>query len=80
LALIFYTHCRIKLEQEDGEEDWTKHIIAKEFINICSIIEVPNITTLSENQPRYYVNMPRIPTIINHAFVIESKNMVENLT
>jgi len=23
--------------------------------------------------------MPRIPTIINHAFVIESKNMVDNL-
>jgi len=23
--------------------------------------------------------MPKIPTIINHAFVIKSKNMVENL-
>jgi hypothetical protein len=23
--------------------------------------------------------MPRIPTIINHAFIIKSKNMVENL-
>jgi hypothetical protein len=31
---------------------------------------------LFEDQPRYYVNMFRIPTIINHAFVIESENMV----
>ncbi len=41
-------------------------------------MEVP-IVGLFEDQPRYHVNMPRIPTIINHAFVIESENMVENL-
>jgi hypothetical protein len=32
-----------------------------------------------EDQPRYYVNMLKIPITINHAFVIESYNMVENL-
>jgi hypothetical protein len=65
-------------EHEDGEQKWTKHTIAKEFINIGSTIEVP-VDGLFENQPRYYVNMPRIPTIINHASIIESQNMVENL-
>jgi hypothetical protein len=37
------------------------------------------IIGLSKNQPRYYVNMPKIPIITNHAFIIESKNMVKNL-
>jgi hypothetical protein len=37
------------------------------------------IIGLPKYQPRCYVNMPRIPIITNHAFVIESKNMVENL-
>jgi hypothetical protein len=37
------------------------------------------IIGLSKNQPRYYVSMPKIPIIIKHAFVIESKNMVKNL-
>jgi hypothetical protein len=26
-----------------------------------------------------YVNMPKIPTITNHTFIIKSKNVVENL-
>ncbi len=50
----------------------------EKLINIGSTIEVP-IFGLYEDQFRYYVNMPKIPTIINHAFVIELKNMVENL-
>jgi hypothetical protein len=37
------------------------------------------IASLSENQTRYYVNMPRIPIITNHASIIKFKNMVENL-
>jgi hypothetical protein len=65
-------------EQEDCEQDWTKHIVAEELINIGSTIEVP-IVGLFEDQPRYYVNMPIILTIINHAFVIELENMVEKL-
>jgi len=31
-----------ELEQEDGEQDWTEHIVVKELINIGSTIEVPN--------------------------------------
>ncbi len=37
------------------------------------------IIGLFKYQHRYYVNMPRIPIVINHAFVIKSKNMVEIL-
>ncbi len=48
------------------------------LINIGSTIKVP-IVGLSEDQPRYYVYMFKILTITNHAFVIKSKNMVENL-
>ncbi len=65
-----------KLEQEDGEQDWTKHTIAKELINIGSTTKVP-IACLFKYQPRYYVNMLEIPTITKHASVIKSKNMVE---
>ncbi len=65
-------------KQEDGEQNWTKHTIVKEFINMGSAIEVL-IASLFGNQPRYYVNMPKIPIFINHAFIIESENMVENL-
>ncbi len=48
------------------------------FINIGSITKVP-ITNLSEDQPRYYVNMPTILLVNNHVPIIESENMVENL-
>jgi len=48
------------------------------FINIGSTIKIP-IASLSKDQPTYYVNMFRIPIITNHASVIESENMVENL-
>jgi sRNA-binding carbon storage regulator CsrA len=65
-------------KQGDGEQNWTKHTVVKEFINIGSTIEVP-IASLSGNQPRYYVNMPKILIVINHASIIESENMVENL-
>ncbi len=65
-------------KQEDGEQNWTKHIVVKEFINIGSIIEVP-IASLFKYQLRYYVNMPKIPIVTNHASIIESENMVENL-
>jgi hypothetical protein len=37
------------------------------------------IDGLFEDQLKYYVNIPRIPAITNHAYVIESENMVENL-
>jgi len=37
------------------------------------------IIGLFKDQHRYYVNMPKIPIVINHAFVIKSKNTVENL-
>ncbi len=67
-----------KPKQEDGEQNQTKYIAAKEPINIGSTIEVP-IASLSEDQPRYYVNMPIILIVTNHAFVIELENMVENL-
>jgi hypothetical protein len=53
-------------KQKDGEQDWTKHTIVKELINIGSTTEVP-IVGLSKDQPRYYVNMFRILIIINHA-------------
>jgi hypothetical protein len=43
-------------------------------MNIGSTSEMI-IVGLFENQPKYYVNMLRIPIVINHA----SKNMVENL-
>ncbi len=66
------------LQQKDGEQEWTEHTIAKKFINMGSITKV-TIIGLSKNQPRYYVNMPKIPIITNHAFIIESKNMVKNL-
>ncbi len=36
------------------------------------------IIGLLKDQPRYYVNMPRILIVTNHAFAIESKSMVEN--
>jgi hypothetical protein len=62
-----------------AKQNWTKHTIAEEFINMCSTTEVP-IASLFKDQPRYYVNMPRILTIISHAYVIKSNNMVENLT
>jgi hypothetical protein len=61
-------------KQEDGEKEWTKHTIAEEFINIGSITEV-TIVGLLEYQPKYYVNMFKIPTFTNHAF----ENMMENL-
>jgi hypothetical protein len=50
----------------------------KKLINRGSTIEVP-IVSLFEDQPRYIVNMLTILIIINHASIIESKNMVENL-
>ncbi len=65
-------------KQEDCEQIQTKHTATEEFINIGSTIEVP-IASLFEDQPRYYVNMPIILIVTNHAFVIKSKNMVENL-
>jgi hypothetical protein len=37
------------------------------------------IASLFEDQIRYYVNMPRILIVTNHAFIIKFKNMVENL-
>jgi hypothetical protein len=57
-----------KLEWEDGDQEWTKHTTEEELINIGTIVG------LSKNQPRYYVNMPRIPTIWKHPY----ENMVEN--
>ncbi len=67
-----------KSEQEDGEQDWTKHTTAEQLINIGSTIKV-SITDLFKDQPKYYVNMPTIPIVTNHASVIESENIVENL-
>ncbi len=61
-------------EQEDGQHEWTKHTTIKNIMNIGSTSEMI-IVGLFENQPKYYVNMLRIPIVINHA----SKNMVENL-
>jgi hypothetical protein len=83
LALTLYTLQNLGKEeeeskQEDGEQDWIKHIAAKKLINISSTKKIP-IAGLSKDQPRYYVNMLRIPIIINHAFVIDLENMVENL-
>jgi hypothetical protein len=37
------------------------------------------IVGLFEDQTRYYVNMPIIRIVTNHAFIIEPKNMVEKL-
>jgi hypothetical protein len=55
------------------------HIVVETFINIGSIIEVI-ITSLFENQPaRYYANMLIIPVGTNHACIVKSENMVENL-
>jgi hypothetical protein len=42
-------------------------------------MEVSNIVSLFEYQPRYYVNMPIILKVTNHASVIELENTVENL-
>jgi hypothetical protein len=50
----------------------------KEFINISSTKKIP-IAGLSKDQPRYYVNMPRILIITNHAFVIELEIIVKKL-
>jgi hypothetical protein len=78
LSTIYTMQNQVKeeeeLEQKDGEKEWTQHTAAKELINIGSKAKVTNVG-LSEDLPRYYVNMPRIPTIINHAF----ENMVQNL-
>ncbi len=43
------------------------------------MIEITSNGLSKDQRLRCYVNMHRIFTIINHAFVIESKNMVENL-
>ncbi len=67
-----------ELEKEDGEQDWIEHTNAKEVINRGSTTKVP-IASLSKDQPKYYVDILRIPIIINHAYVIKSENMVENL-
>ncbi len=64
-----------KLEQDDGEQDQTKHIVVEKFINIGSTT-IP-IVSLFEDQPRYYVNVLKILIIINRAYVIELENMVE---
>jgi hypothetical protein len=53
-----------ELKQEDGEQEWTKHIAAKKFINMGSTTKA-TIIGLSKDQPRYYVNMPKIPIITN---------------
>jgi len=65
-------------KQEDGEQEWIEHAVVDEFINIGSTTTVP-IASLFEDQPRYYVDMPRIPIITNHVFMIKLENMVENL-
>ncbi len=60
-----------KLEQEDGEQEWIKRTIAyQELINISSITKI-TIDGLFQDQPKYYVNMPRIIIITNHASIIE---------
>ncbi len=64
-------------KQEDCETNWIKHKATQKFINIGSTIEVP-IDNLFKDQPKFYVDMPIIPIITNHASIIESKNMVEN--
>ncbi len=61
-----------ELEQEDGEQDQSKHIVVDELINIGSTIEVP-ITSLFKDQLKYYANKLKVPIITNHAFVIESR-------
>jgi hypothetical protein len=52
-----------KSKQKDGTQEWTKHKAIEKFSNIGSIVEV-TIVSLSKDQPRYYVNMRRIPIII----------------
>ncbi len=64
--------------EEDGEQQWTKHASTKKFINIISTTKI-TIDGLYQDQPKYHVNMHRIPIIINHVYVIKSKDMVENL-
>ncbi len=60
-----------KLEQKDGKQEWIKHIIAyQKLINISSITKI-TIDGLFQDQPKYYVNMPRIPIVTNHASIIE---------
>ncbi len=51
-----------KSKQKDGKQEWTKHKAIKKFSNIGSIVEII-IVGLSKDQPRYYVNMCRIPII-----------------
>ncbi len=57
---------------KDGEQQWKKHAIIKEFINIGSTIEI-TIDDLSKDQLKYYVNMFKIPTITNHTSIIKLK-------
>ncbi len=64
--------------EDDCEQQWIEHATIEELINIGSTTKI-TIDGLFEDQPRYYVNMLQIPTIINHAFVIKLDNMVENL-
>jgi hypothetical protein len=60
-----------KLEQKDGEQEWIKHaIVDQKLINISSITNI-TIDGLFQDQPKYYVNMPRIPIVTNHASIIE---------
>jgi hypothetical protein len=56
----------------DGEQQWTKHAIVKELINIGLTIEITTNDS-SKDQPRYYVNMFKILTITNHASIIKLK-------
>ncbi len=57
-------------KQEDCETNWIKHKATQKFINIGSTIEVP-IDNLFKDQPKFYVDMPIIPIITNHASIIE---------
>jgi hypothetical protein len=65
-----------KPKQEDGEQDWIEHIVVDEFINIGSITKIP-IVSLFENQPRYYVNMPKNPIVTNHVSIIKSRTWLK---
>ncbi len=57
--------------EEDCEQQWIEHVVAKQFINISSIIEITSNGLYEDQCLKCYVNMPKIPIITKHAFVIE---------
>jgi hypothetical protein len=63
--------------------EWVEQNVVEELINITSIAKPIIHESMTHNvvqdQPRYYVNMPRESIIINLEFISLIENLVETL-